>query len=77
MNGSGFVSMQEALQYESSYGSLFWVVIAVTAVIYLYTNLSFSTNGAKEKLERGGDIYKAYCRRRVDAFFECFAALIC
>lgn len=75
--GSGFASMQEVLQYEASYGSLFWVVIAVTAVIYLYTNLSFSTNGAKEKLERGGDIYKVYCGRKVGAFYDCFAALFC
>ena len=75
--GSGFASMQEVLQYEASYGSLFWVVIAVTAVIYLYTNLSFSTNGAKEKLDRGGDIYKVYCGRKVGAFYDWFAALFC
>lgn len=49
----------------------------MTAVIYLYTNLSFSTNGAKEKLERGGDIYKVYCGRKVGAFYDWFAALFC
>ena len=75
--GSGFASMQEVLQYEASYGSLFWVVIAVTAVVYLYTNLSFSANGAKEKLDRGGDIYKVYCGRKVGAFYDWFAALFC
>ena len=75
--GSGFASMQEVLQYEASYGSLFWVVIAVTAAIYLYTNLSFSANGARQKLERGGDIYKVYCGRKVGAFYDWFAALFC
>ena len=75
--GSGFASMQEVLQYEVSYGSLFWVVIAVTAAIYLYTNLSFSANGAKEGLERGGDIYKVYCGKKVGAFYDWFAALFC
>ena len=54
--GSGFASMQEVLQYEASYGSMFWVVIAVTAIVYLYTNLSFSINGAKNEIKRGGDI---------------------
>lgn len=75
--GSGFASMQEVLQYEASYGSLFWVVIAVTAAIYLYTNLSISANGARQKLERGGDIYKVYCGRKVGSFYDWFAALFC
>ena len=75
--GSGFASMQEVLQYEASYGSLFWVVIAVTAAIYLYTNLSFSANGARQKLRRGGDIYKVYCGRKVGSFYDWFAALFC
>lgn len=75
--GSGFASMQEVLQYEASYGSLFWVVIAVTAAIYLYTNLSFSANGARQKLERGGDIYKVYCGKKMGAFYDWFAALFC
>ena len=43
--GAGFATMQEVMQYEASYGSEFWVVIAVCAVIYVYTNLSFISNG--------------------------------
>lgn len=35
--GSGFASMQEALQYEASYDSRFWIVIAVTAAVCPYT----------------------------------------
>lgn len=42
--GAGFATMQEVMQYEASYGSEFWVVIAVCAVIYVYTNLSFISN---------------------------------
>ena len=49
----------------------------MTAAIYVYTNLSFSANGAKEGLERGGDIYKVYCGRKVGAFYDWFAALFC
>lgn len=54
--GAGFATMQEVIQYEASYGSLFPVVILVVAAIYVYTNISFATNGNRLKLERGGDI---------------------
>ena len=33
--GAGFATMQEVVQYEASYGSLFWVVILVAAIIYI------------------------------------------
>ena len=75
--GSGFASMQEVLQYEASYGSMFWVVIAVTAIVYLYTNLSFSINGAKNGIKRGGDIYAVYCGKIIGDFYDWFAALFC
>ena len=72
--GSGFASMQEVLQYEASYGSLFWVVVVVTAAIYLYTNLSFSINGSRHKIKRGGDVYSIYCGKNIGSFYDYFAA---
>lgn len=69
--------MQEVLQYEASYGSRFWVVILVAAAIYLYTNISFATNGSRLKLKRGGDIYKHYCGKYVGTFFDYFSAFFC
>ena len=33
--GAGFATMQEVVQYEVSYGSLFWLVILVAAIIYI------------------------------------------
>ena len=75
--GAGFATMQEVMQYEASYGSLFWVVIAVAAVIYLYTNISFATNGSRLKLKRGGDIYKHYCGKYVGTFYDYFSAFFC
>ncbi len=51
--GAGFATMQEVVQYEASYGSLFWVVILVVACIYVYTNISFATNGNRLNLKRG------------------------
>lgn len=75
--GAGFATMQEVMQYEASYGSQFWIVIAVAAVIYLYTNWSFIINGHREKLLRGGDIYNVYCGKWIGSFFNYFSAFFC
>lgn len=82
--GAGFATMQEVMQYETSYGSQFIVVIAVAAIIYIYTNVSFATNGNRLKISRGGDIYIVYCSilgnrlgKVVSSFFDCFSALFC
>lgn len=75
--GAGFATMQEIMQYEASYGSRFWIVIAVAALIYIYTNLSFASNGNRLHLTRGGDIYQAYCGKYIGAFFDYFSAFFC
>ncbi len=75
--GAGFATMQEVMQYEASYGSLFWVVIVVAALIYVYTNLSFVNNGNRLKLKNGGDIYEAYCGKWIGKFYNYFSALFC
>ena len=82
--GAGFATMQEIVQYEVSYGSLFPIVILVTAVIYVYTNLSFATNGNRLHLKRGGDIYEVYGSvlgrkfgKLMGRFFDYFSALFC
>lgn len=75
--GAGFATMQEVMQYDASYGSKFWIVIAVSALIYVYTNLSFAGNGNKLKIARGGDIYKVYCGKYIGSFFDCFSAFFC
>lgn len=82
--GAGFATMQEIVQYEASYGSLFPIVILVTAIIYIYTNLSFATNGHRLHLSRGGDIYEVYgsvlgpkFSKCMGIFFDYFSALFC
>lgn len=75
--GAGFATMQEVMQYDVSYGILFPVVIGVCLLVYLYTNLSFTTNGNRLKLERGGDIYKSYCGKYIGGFFDNFSAFFC
>ncbi|MCQ2451458.1 MAG: hypothetical protein MJ080_05740 [Clostridia bacterium] len=71
--GAGFATMQEVVQYEASYGSLFWIVIAVCAVLYVYTNISFTTNANRLNLTRGGEIFEVYTS--VLAF--AFSIIIC
>ena len=82
--GAGFATMQEVVQYEASYGSLFPVVILVAATIYIYTNFSFATNGNRLNLTRGGDIYETYCGifgkkfgKVASVFFDYFSAIFC
>ena len=75
--GAGFATMQEVMQYEASYGSRFFVVIAIAALIYVYTNLSFATNGNRLKLERGGDIYQHYCGKHIGTAYDYFSAFFC
>lgn len=75
--GAGFATMQEVMQYEASYGSQFWIVIAICALIYVYTNISFVNNGNRLKLKNGGDIYEAYSGKWIGKFFNCFSALFC
>lgn len=82
--GAGFATMQEIVQYEASYGSKFWIVILVTVMIYVYTNVSFATNGNRNKIKRGGEIYKIYFSvfgekigNAISAFFDYFSAIFC
>lgn len=82
--GAGFATMQEVVQYEASYGSLYIVVILVVAAIYIYTNISFATNGNRLSLQRGGDIYETYCSvfgkrfgKIAAVFFDYFSAIFC
>ena len=80
--GAGFATMQEIAQYEVSYGRRFWVVILVTVIIYVYTNVSFATNGSRNQIKRGGEIYKVYfgiygekIGNIISVFFDYFSAL--
>ena len=82
--GAGFATMQEVVQYEVAYGSLFPIVILVTAIIYVYTNVSFATNGHRLNLQRGGEIYEIYggifgkkFGKAMGTFFDYFSALFC
>ena len=75
--GSGFATMQEIMQYDVAYGSQFWIVILVSAVIYLYTNMSFINNGNRLQIARGGDIYTVYCGKYIGKFFDVFSAFFC
>lgn len=75
--GAGYATMQEIMQFQASYGSLFFVVVIVAALIYIYTSWSFTINGSRERLTRGGDIYQVYCGKWIGRFYDYFSALFC
>lgn len=75
--GAGFATMQEVMQYEASYGSLFMVVILVAAAIYVYTNLSFTSNGSERHIEKGSDIFTLYCGKYIGTFYKYFTSFFC
>lgn len=75
--GAGFSTMQELMQYDAAFGSTFWISVLVAAAIYIYTNLSFTSNGNRVGLKRGGDIYKVYCGKYIGKFFDVFSAFFC
>lgn len=69
--------MQEVLQYEASYGSLFWVVILVAGTIYLYTNFSFARNGNSGKINSGEEIFSIYCGEGIGRVYRVFSSFFC
>ena len=75
--GAGFATMQEVMQYNASYGSKHWIVVAVCALIFIYTNLSFATNGAKFSLEKGTDVFYVYAGKYIGKFFDLWTVLFC
>ena len=75
--GSGFATMQEIMQYNVAYGSSHWIVVATCALIFVYTNWSFITNGYKYQLNRGTDVFNVYCGKYIGKFFDLWAVLFC
>lgn len=75
--GAGFATMQEVLQYEASYGSLFGIAILVAGVTYIYTNISFAHNGSSNEFKRGKGIYQIYCGKYIGGFYDWFSAIFC
>lgn len=82
--GAGYSTMQEVIQYEASYGSLFYIPIIVAALIYIYTNISFAVNSSRLGLTRGGQIFEKYfscfggeIATIGGAIFDWFSALFC
>ncbi len=75
--GSGFATGQELLQYFTSYGMQFILVLLVWAVAFLYYNFNFAKVGATEQFEKGNDIYKYFCGKYVGTFFDYYSTAFC
>lgn len=75
--GAGFATMQEVVQYNASYGSRHWIVVASCAIMFIYTNWSFITNGSKYQLHRGTDVFYVYAGKYIGKFFDLWTVLFC
>ena len=75
--GTGFATGQELVQYFTAYGLGGFAVIAVFAALFIYYNLNFAQVGARERYERGNDVFRYYCGKRIGAFFDYYSTLFC
>lgn len=71
--GSGFATAQEILQYFAAYGAEFMIVVAVSMIIFTYTNLSFIHAGTVCKKEES--VYHYYCGKYIGIFYNIFSII--
>ncbi|MDO4264906.1 MAG: hypothetical protein Q4C63_00325 [Eubacteriales bacterium] len=75
--GSGFATGQEIIQYFTAYGLKGILAVLLFAVCFLYYNFNFADAGAKERFERGNDVYKYFCGKYVGTFCDYYSTLFC
>ena len=73
--GSGFATGQEVLQYFTAYGYWGLAGAALTMVLLIYVGSSFIATGFENKFEKGSDIFKYYCGKKIGIFFDYFSVL--
>lgn len=73
--GSGFATAQEILQYFAAYGAGFILVVAVSMLIFTYTNVSFIRAGTICADRADKNIYHYYCGKYVGAFYDIFSVV--
>ncbi|MGF7110002.1 YkvI family membrane protein [Treponema pedis] len=75
--GSGFATGQEIIQYFTAYGLHGLLTVLLFAVCFIYYNYNFAAAGAKEKFEKGNDIYKFYCGKYIGTAMDYYSTLFC
>lgn len=75
--GSGFATGQEVLQYFASYGYLGVLGAILTLLLLTYVGVSFLTVGQRENFDKGSDIYRYYCGKKLGTFFDYFSTFFC
>lgn len=75
--GSGFATGQEIIQYFTAYGGKGILTVLLFAVCFIYYNYNFAKAGAEEKFEKGNDVYKFYCGKRVGTFMDYYSTIFC
>lgn len=75
--GSGFATGQEIIQYFTAYGSKGILTVLLFAVCFIYYNYNFAKAGAEERFEKGNDIYKYYCGKKIGTFMDYYSTIFC
>lgn len=75
--GSGFATGQEIIQYFTAYGLKGILTVILFAVFFLYYNFNFASAGAKERFERGNDVYYYFCGKKIGLFYDYYSTIFC
>lgn len=75
--GSGFATGQEIIQYFTAYGWKGILTVLLFGVCFIYYNYNFAKAGAEERFEKGNDVYKFYCGKRVGTFMDYYSTIFC
>lgn len=75
--GAGFSSGQELMQYFVAYGWQMFLVAALFALIFIYTNYQCAARGRQYDLSDGAEIFAVFCGKRLGRFFGWFCGLFC
>lgn len=75
--GSGFATGQEIIQYFTAYGMKGILTVLLFAVCFIYYNFNFAKAGAEERFEKGNDVYKFYCGKKLGTFMDYYSTIFC
>lgn len=75
--GSGFATGQEIIQYYTSYRLEGILTIVLFAVCFVYYNYNFAKAGAEERFEKGNDVYKYYCGKKIGTVMDYYSTIFC
>lgn len=74
--GAGFATGQEIKQFYSSYGTISFVGLIISAVVFVYFGYSLYSLGFKMQFKNPYDVYRYYCGKYVGTFYEWYSVVL-